>query len=290
MKIYEIKDYIYTIDTETGNEPEIISSYILNTEKPAVIESGPSSIVNSFLSIADEIGINVSDIEFIFLTHIHLDHGGGVGLLSKIFKNAKVIVHPYGVKHLINPEKLWNASKTILGKIAELYGAPVPVNSERIIAPKDGETISLGNERIKVIYSPGHASHHISYFLEESSTLFPGDSAGISHDGYVIPTTPPPCDFDKSIESIKKMRVLNPKYIAYTHFGLSDANNLLEKIEEKISEWRKIAVSSKSVEDMHNTLLDVDEDYQYFWKKMKDSKFADNFFRLSLEGFLSERR
>ncbi len=288
MKIVDEFDGIYVVDTEVGGEKGIIFSFIVVRDKVAIVESGPESTAHEFQDIFDELSLKPENVEYIAVTHVHLDHGGGAGSLSEICKNAKVLVHPKGEKHLVNPEKLWNASKSVLSEIADVYGEPKPLNSDRIIATEDMLEVSLGNSKIKVVHTPGHAPHHQSYVLDDK-VLFSGDSAGVYKDGKIIPTTPPIFDVDKALQSIDRMASISPEKIAFTHFDVGGGEQLA-KIREKLLSWKSIAESCETVEEMHEKLLEVDEDYKYFWNWLKDSKFAESYFHLALRGLMEAVR
>ena len=153
--------------------------------------------------------------------------------------NARLIVHPRGAPHLVNPEKLWTQSKQVLGEVAELYGAPEPVSPERIMQASDGTTVSLDKGvELEVIETLGHASHHFSYCEKSSQTVFPGDAAGIYLNKFdvIVPTTPPPFHLETALSSIDKLVQKAPKLLCYTHFGF--AENAVEKLHRHATQLR----------------------------------------------------
>ena len=169
MDIQRINDYIFMIDLKPANIEQFIGSYILKGEKTAIIECGPTSSIENLLKGLDKLKINREDINYVMVSHIHLDHGGGAGALLKHLPNAKLIVHPRGIPHLANPQKLWMQARQVLGKIAEIYGEPFSVPVERMVPAKDGMNVDLGNGiEIRVIETLGHASHHVSCLLYTS--------------------------------------------------------------------------------------------------------------------------
>ena len=246
MKIQKINDHLYLIDLEPVGFENFIASYVILGEKIAVVETGPASTVNNLLSCLNDIGINFEDVNFVAVSHIHLDHGGGAGTLMQHLPNAKLIVHPKGAPHLVNPEKLWTQSRQVLGKVAELYEEPAPVSPERIIQAADGMTIRLGRGiELEVLETLGHASHHLSYDEKNSGILFPGDAAGIYLNQFdiIVPTTPPPFYMETALSSIDKIIRKSPKLLCYTHFGV--ANNAIEKLERHATQlrlWAEIVV------------------------------------------------
>jgi len=219
---------VYLIDRSIEGSHGIIASYLVvgSRGEAAVIDPGPS---RGHESLADTIFHLLGDkgrLKYILLTHIHLDHGGGAGDLLEYFPNASIYVHPRGAPHLIDPSKLWKASLEILGDTARLYGEPKPVDKGSLHIPRDEESISLDGAAITVLYTPGHASHHMSYILGD--TVFAGDSAGTFQCSTLYPTTPFPFKLVDAISSIERMQSLKPRRIAYAHFGIHEpASELL---------------------------------------------------------------
>ncbi|MCW3981207.1 MAG: MBL fold metallo-hydrolase [Candidatus Bathyarchaeota archaeon] len=224
--------HIFLIDLKPTGFPGFISSYLIKGKKVAIVETGPTATIPNLLRGMEEIGISVEDVDYVAVSHIHLDHGGGVGKLLSYLPRAKLIVHKRGAPHIVNPERLWEQAKKVLGKVAEIYEKPVAVSSERIIVAEDGMTFELGdNIRIEVVETLGHASHHQSFYDEKSKGVFPGDTAGIYIPEFdvIIPTTPPPLYLETMLASIDKLRQLKPNSLYYSHFG--EASNALTKLQ-----------------------------------------------------------
>jgi glyoxylase-like metal-dependent hydrolase (beta-lactamase superfamily II) len=217
----EIGKNLFLIDLETAGIQKIIASYVLKGDKTIIVESGPSSSISNLLSGLQELNVRAEDVTYVAISHVHIDHGGGAGTLLKLLPNAKVIAHPRGVPHLVNPVKLWLQSKEVLGDLAEIFGEPVPVPEDRIIAAADGETIEVGNVKLKAIVTLGHASHHLSFYEPLNRGVFPGDAAGIylSQFDMVVPTAPPPFHLDIALASLHKLIRLNPQALYFSHFG-----------------------------------------------------------------------
>ncbi|MEM3699912.1 MAG: MBL fold metallo-hydrolase [Candidatus Bathyarchaeia archaeon] len=245
MSISKIGEYIYLIDVQVEGIKNFIGSYILKEKQVAIIETGPTSSVPNLLSGLKELNVKLEEVAYVAVSHVHLDHGGGVGTLLKFLPKAKVVVHPRGAPHLVNPEKLWQQSKGVLKGIAEIYGRPEPVPEERIIAATDGMTFDIGEADVKlrVVETLGHASHHQSYYEPSSKSLFPGDAAGIylSEIDAIVPTTPSPFRLDIALASLDKLISLKPKVLCYTHFGR--ASKPLEKLQtysHQLNLWAQI--------------------------------------------------
>jgi glyoxylase-like metal-dependent hydrolase (beta-lactamase superfamily II) len=245
MHTKEIGKNLFLIDLETGGFKNIIASYVLKGTQTLLVETGPSSSVSNLLSGLKELNVKPEDVAYVAISHVHIDHGGGVGALLKFLPNAKVIVHPRGVPHLINPEKLWLQAKEVLGSVAEIYSKPEPVPEDRLIVATEDVTFDVGdNVKLKAIETLGHASHHLSYYEPLNEGIFPGDAAGIylSEFDVVIPTTPPPFYLDIALASLEKLARLKPTALYYSHFGKAvDAGQRLQNYALQIKLWADIA-------------------------------------------------
>jgi glyoxylase-like metal-dependent hydrolase (beta-lactamase superfamily II) len=246
MHVTKLEDNIYLIDVEPGGLENFIASYVLKGKQVAIIETGPTSSVPNLLSGLKKLDVKLQDVAYVAVTHIHLDHAGGVGTLVENLPNAKVVVHAAAASHLVDPKKLWQQSREVQGKIiTDLYLEPEPVPAERIIAATDGMILDIGNNvGLRVVETLGHASHHQSYYETRRGGLFPGDAAGIylKELDVVVPTTPVPFRLDIALASLEKLVSLNPKALYYSHFGR--ATNAVERLRAYMSQlklWVSIA-------------------------------------------------
>ncbi len=266
MSVAKLEDHVYLIDVETAGIKNFIASYVLKGTNVAIIETGPSASVPNILLGLSKLGIEPKKVEYVAVSHIHLDHAGGVGTLLKHLPNAKVIVHPRGTPHLAHPEKLWEQSKLVLGEITKLYGQPEPVPENRLVPALDGMTFDLGNNiTFKVVETLGHSSHHQSYYETFGQGLFPGDAAGIyiNEIDAIVPTTPPPLRLDLVWASLTKLASLKPRNLFYSHFGkASDAVKKLEIYADQLRMWTKIAKQGidhgESVETIGKKIVEND--------------------------------
>ncbi|MHA1912794.1 MAG: MBL fold metallo-hydrolase [Promethearchaeota archaeon] len=243
MKIIKITPNLYDIRLELPgtNFTSILSSWVYKDDRLCfLVDTGPTSSIGSLKQALDELGIKKNDLQYIFLSHIHMDHAGGVGELIKSFPNAQVICHPKGIKHLINPEKLWEGSIKILGEVAKLYGKINPVPEERIIYRK-----YFADEKIKVIDTSGHAPHHLSYLFD--NIIFVGEAAGVNipiENGiFTRPATPPVFSYESTISSVKKLLAedLSRHMICYAHHGAKEnAVKFLNIAIEQVNLWIQI--------------------------------------------------
>lgn len=229
---------IHTIDLYFQAEKHSIGAFLIETEKgPILIETGPESTWEFLEKGIQDLGYQVEDIQHVLLTHIHFDHAGAAWKFAK--NGAKIYVHPIGIPHLANPEKLWNSAKMIYtDKMEMLWGTMESIPEEQLIPVDEGDTIDFGDAQIKVWYTPGHAVHHNAYQIDD--IIFTGDVAGVRiGDGPVAPPCPPP---DINVElwkkSIHKLKNLKPQALYLTHFSLQyNPQELLTNLEIKIDDW-----------------------------------------------------
>jgi glyoxylase-like metal-dependent hydrolase (beta-lactamase superfamily II) len=266
VSLTKIEDYLYLVDVETAGIKNFIASYILKGKQSAIVETGPTSSIPNLLYCLRELNIKPDEVAYVAVSHIHLDHGGGAGTLLKHLPKAKVVVHSRGAPHLADPEKLWQQSKMVLGRITEMYGKPESVPEDRIIAATDGMALDVGNGvKLKVIETLGHASHHLSYYVPLSNGIFPGDAAGIylNEIGVIVPTTPAPFRLDIALTSLDKLKALKPTALYYSHFGKADrAVEKLQAYERQLRLWAKIArkgvENKEGLEAISNRIIESD--------------------------------
>jgi glyoxylase-like metal-dependent hydrolase (beta-lactamase superfamily II) len=214
--------------------------YLIQAPKIALIDLGPASSLPSLLTALNDLSIKPQDVDFILSTHIHLDHLGGLSQALRLMPRAQVVVHPKGIRHLLDPVRLWEGSCEMLGEIALDYGKPDPVDEDRLLPAEDGMIIDLGNLSMEVFLTPGHAPHHLSYLIRSGGILFPGEAAGVyfPDTGVTRPASPPPFDLRKSLASVQKMIDARPAEIFYSHFGSSpDALTRLRHYREQLLFW-----------------------------------------------------
>lgn len=277
MHAKQIGKNLFLIDLETGGFKNLIASYVLKAKRTLIVETGPTSSVPNLLSGLKELDINPDDVDYVALSHIHIDHGGGIGTLLKKLPNAKVIVHSKGVPHLIDPVKLWAASQETLGFVAEIFGKPEPVPEDRIIVAEEGMIFDAGEgAKLKTLETAGHASHNLSFYEPQNQGVFPGDSAGayLVEFDTVFPTTPPPFRPDIALISLDKLISLNPQFLYYTHFGkASDAIKRLRSYQVQIKRWLNIVEESlehgENAETIRERIFTQDETIREVVPKLK---------------------
>jgi glyoxylase-like metal-dependent hydrolase (beta-lactamase superfamily II) len=193
-----------------GAEEIIASFLLLGEDSAAIVETGPTTCLDSLTGGFKEHGVAFEDIDQVFLTHIHLDHAGASGHLAELLPNATFYVHEVGRPHLVDPSKLWKSATRIYGeRMDELWGETCPVPEDRLVVLSGGEELEAAGGVLAAHYTPGHACHHLAYLEPDSGALFAGDVAGIRLPGqsYVRPPTPPPeIDLEAWVRSIEEIR------------------------------------------------------------------------------------
>jgi glyoxylase-like metal-dependent hydrolase (beta-lactamase superfamily II) len=234
------------IDLNFLGRPAIIATAILHgTAGVALVDPGPGSTLATLEQELAKKGIGFADVRQLLITHIHLDHAGSTGAIVERYPHIDVFVHERGAPHMIDPSKLLSSAGRLYGQdMDRLWGEVRPVDEARIRVLKGGETLSVGGREVKVEYTPGHASHHVSYFDRGSLMAFVGDTAGIRRGAgaYVMPPTPPPdIDIDAWHESQRKILAWEPDTLFLTHFGpVHGARQHMQAMFENMAEWSRI--------------------------------------------------
>ena len=238
---------VLEIDTMLGGWEKVTAGYLVEGPAPVLIETGSQTSVPVMLAALNQIGVGPEELAGVAVTHIHLDHAGGVGDVARAFPSATVYVHEKGARHLADPTRLVDSAARVYGPLLDsLYGRLDPTPPERLHVLGDGEEIEIGPGRTLVaIDSPGHAKHHVGLHDSLSGVLFAGDAVGVKlPDGGVLrPATPPPdFDLDQAIASLGKFAVRHPSGIALAHYGLLEQpEELLAEAEETLRLWAETA-------------------------------------------------
>lgn len=245
------------IDTKMHGYGGITGAFVVRGEKVALIETGPKSTVDNVVAGLESAGI--VNLDWIVVTHIHLDHAGAAGTLAQRFPEATVAVHPVGAPHLEDPAKLWSSASRIYGdRMEEMWGGIDPLPGERIRVLEDGDKIDLGGRSLQAIETPGHAYHHHAFLDDSTGMVFTGDAIGVRLPdlGVVRPATPPPeFHLPKAIESIRRIQALGASSLCLTHFGPAgdDVEKICEEGIEALEKW------AEWVRGARETTRDLDE-------------------------------
>ena len=242
-----IAEGVLEIDTHLGGWDRVTAGYLVEGDAPVLVETGSQSSVPSLLASLDRLGLGPDDLAGVVVTHIHLDHAGGVGDVARAFPKATVYVHPLGARHLADPTRLVDSAARVYGPLLDsLYGRLDPTPAERIRVLEDGERIRVGANRfLTAVDSPGHAKHHLGLHDNWSGTLFVGDAVGVKlPDGGVLrPSTPPPdFDLDLALRSLAAFAARRPTGLALAHYGLlADPLDVLDEADGTLRRWASVA-------------------------------------------------
>ncbi|MCS1351796.1 MBL fold metallo-hydrolase [Mechercharimyces sp. CAU 1602] len=241
----QLHEQLYMIDGFDLYQPERTGIYVLRIkEAVTLIETGPSISVPHVLKGLACLDIDSADVRYIIVTHIHLDHAGGAGLLMKSCPQAEIIVHERGQKHLIDPSRLiMGARQVYQDAFDDLFDPVLPVEANRVLVKGEGDVLRLGAERkLYFIDTPGHAKHHFSIYDNVSKGVFTGDTAGVRYvdglgegrDFFLPSTSPNQFDPEAMIASIERLRSFSPQRLFFGHFGMSDE---VDKALDEVTYW-----------------------------------------------------
>jgi glyoxylase-like metal-dependent hydrolase (beta-lactamase superfamily II) len=250
---------IHAIDTAYVRPVFDASHLIVHEGRAAFVDTGVSHSVPLLLAALDELSLAPMAVDFVFLTHVHLDHAGGAGQLMRALPNARAVLHPRGAPHMIDPGKLIEASIAVYGAetYASLYGEILPIDAERVVASTPGQHFSLAGRRLEILHTPGHALHHQAIFDHLSHGVFTGDTFGLSYrefdvDGRalaLLTTTPTQFDPDQLLDSIGRILALQPQAAYFTHYGeVRDLVRIGADLERQIGEYVRIARSHATLD------------------------------------------
>ncbi len=263
MSVEAITDTISLIDSPYHGRRGVLGTYLIRGEKSAVIDPGPAPLVPGVIEALEATG--VTHLDYILLTHIHLDHAAGCWKMLEAYPDAIIHCHPRGAAHVIDPTRLLAAAEEIYGDALKEFGEVRGVPAERVVESTDGETLDLGGISLEAIWTPGHSSHSQSYFERGSGVVFVGDAAGHypGNRGVLVPGSPPPHNPAKAADSLLRLMSYEPKTIAYSHFGyFGEAMALLERFLVQTRLWDRVArdgvEAGLSLKDIFDLLVEED--------------------------------
>lgn len=285
-----MKPLLIEIEQEIPGFKNFIGAWVCQGDMNIIFDVGPANSVSRLVDLLVSAGI--SRIDYIILTHIHIDHAGGLAGLIEHFPMAKVVCHAGGIRHLVDTSKLWSGSCDTLGSIADSLGRPKPVNEEKFIRHTD-----VNIHDMQIIETPGHAAHHLSFLYK--GILFSGEAAGNyfifnSHE-YMRPATPPRLFLNKFLESVDRLIALGDRRICYAHFGESESSlDMLLRFKEQVIRWKETikeemaAGSQGIIKRCTEKLIQNDPELEAFEIlepviQVRERNFISN----SIEGFVS---
>ncbi|HUG15318.1 MAG TPA: MBL fold metallo-hydrolase [Thermomicrobiales bacterium] len=231
------------IDLNFQGMPRVIAAYVARTDDgAALIEVGPASTIEALIEGLAALGVEPDAVRHLLVTHIHLDHVGAAGLLMDRWPHANLSVHEAGAPHAVDPTSLVRSATRIYGdEMDTLWGEIRAIPAERVRPVADGDELNIGGRKMRVLYTPGHASHHVAYHDVASNWVFAGDVAGvrIPPSRMAIPPTPPP-DVDVPLwhDSLSTLRAIQPDRLLLTHFGpVDDVDGQLSDVGRHLDDW-----------------------------------------------------
>lgn len=248
----ELGDGIIAIDTEYVRPMLDASHLIVDGGRAAFVDTGTNHSVDLLMDALRRSGHEPAQVEYVFLTHVHLDHAGGAGELMRRLPNARAVLHPRGARHMIDPAKLIEGSQAVYGEAlyAKMYGDIKPIPEDRIVVVDDGQRFELGGRTLQCLFTEGHARHHYVLSDPASAGVFTGDSFGISYRDFdtaagefIFPTTTPvhfdPAEAHKAIDRIMS---LGPKRLYLTHYSeVTDLPRLAHDMHRHIDAFVSLA-------------------------------------------------
>ncbi len=238
------------LDLDFRDTEGLVAAYLLpEPDGWALVETGPTTCHAALLAGIAEAGVAPAEIRHVFVTHIHLDHAGGVGALADALPNATFLAHEVGAPHLVDPSRLIASARRAWGPAADpLWGPIVPTPADRMVALRGGERFPLKSGTLEVILTPGHARHHLSFYDDRIRAVFTGDSAGVrlERSAHLRPAVPPPdLDLELLFSSVEEMRRRDPRLVLFSHFGPSpDGARDLARYRGIVEEWRDVALAA----------------------------------------------
>lgn len=274
---------IIAIDTEYVRPLQDASHLIIENGRAAFVDVGVNNSVPMLLAALQQFDLDAADVETVFLTHIHLDHAGGAGLLLQHLPNARCVLHPRGVRHMIDPSKLIAGTKAVYGdeQTEKMYGEIQPIDEARIAVADDGQMFSLNGRELQTFFTEGHARHHYCLSDPASKGVFTGDSFGVSYreldtaaGEFIIPTTTPihfdPAEAHKSVDRIMSYQ---PDRLYLTHYSeVRNLERLAADMHTGIDAYVDIAKRCKEAPDRTAVLQDAM--FEYFVSRLQDHGYT----------------
>ncbi len=263
----ELGNGITVVDAEY-TQPGIAALYLIQEAGDiAIVETGTNQSIPYIREVLESKALNFSDVKYIMPTHVHLDHAGGAGGLMQQCPNAKLVIHPYGAAHMIDPSRLIAGASAVYGEEAfkKLYGTILPVDEDRVIQAPDLFTLDLNGRILTFLDTPGHAGHHFSIYDKKSNGIFTGDTFGLSYpqlttaQGRFIFATTTPVQFnpDALLASIDKILATNPEKIYLTHFGeIQPTEKIVQQLKASVNAFVKISEDAKDMTEHRVEYID----------------------------------
>lgn len=259
---------IHTIDTGFERPLFDASHLIIEHGRAAFVDTGVNDSVPRLLAALAEHGLTPAAVDWVILTHVHLDHAGGAGLLMQSLPNARLVVHPRGARHMIDPSALVAGASGVYGAevVARTYGVVQPVPAAQVLEAPDGLVIDLAGRPLVCLDTPGHARHHICVWDARSRAFFTGDTFGLSYRDFdtdrgvfiIASSTPVQFDPEGMRTSIARMLAYKPQAMYLTHYSrVEDVPRLAQDLYAWIDAMVEIADAADGREDRHARMRDA---------------------------------
>ena len=251
-EITDLGNGVLAIDTQMAGWPGITAGYLILGERPCLVETGTATAAGKVRAALESCGIGAGDLATIVVTHIHLDHAGGVGDLARDFPAADVVVHEAGARHLVDPSRLMASAARVYGDdLDRLFGTLLPTDAARVRTVGETGTVDLGGGReLRSYFSPGHARHHVGLLDSLTGDLYVGDVAGvyIPDADIVRPATPPPdFDLDATLASLRMFGDLGPTRLLFSHFGpVEHVDDVLDRSAAELRRWVEVVGEART--------------------------------------------
>jgi glyoxylase-like metal-dependent hydrolase (beta-lactamase superfamily II) len=261
---FEAASRLAAIDTKMTGRFRVTSAYLVRARQPTLVETGPTTSADAVTQGLRSLGLDADDLAHVVVTHIHLDHAGGVGHIAARFPRATVWVHERGARHLADPTRLIGSAAQVYGgmdRLLDMFGPMDAVDAGRIRAIGEGDRLDLGDRALEVMNTPGHASHHVSLVDSESGALFTGDALGIHFPdvGVLRPATPPPdIDVELAVESIERIRGRAESALMFSHFGpVREVDELCGVAADRLRAWAGIVREAMEATDDLDRIAEI---------------------------------
>ena len=293
-QITTLDDGILAIDTEYVRPLQDASHLVVENGRGAFVDTGTNDSVPLLLDALRQQDLDVADVDFVFLTHVHLDHAGGAGLLMQHLPNALCVVHPRGAEHMVNPEKLIKGTEGVYGveRTREMYGDIRPIAEGRVVIAGDGRWLELNGRKLQTLFTEGHARHHYCLNDPTSRGVFTGDNFGVSYreldtaNGEFIFPTSTPASFDppEAHKSVDRIMSCEPKQVYLTHYSrVQDLDRLADDMHAGIDAYEQMALACRRADNRAEALEAAM--YQYLSSRLVEHGYrgGDDAIRAVLE-------
>lgn len=289
----DYRDNTITVDADYVQPDTAGFHMMIENGRAAFFDTGTSLSLTNAVAALKERGLSSEDVQFVIPTHVHLDHAGGAGAMMRAFPNARMIIHPRGARHMIDPTKLWQGTVGVYGeeRAAQLYGEVVPVPEERITVAEDDSEIDFQGRKLLFIDTPGHARHHFCVIDRQRRAVFAGDMLGISYrvfdsdrGPFVFPsTTPVQFEPEAFHESLERIEAFELEYAYLAHFGrIALSPDIFRALHQHVDRFVDIALQVENESDREAVLIERLAKYLFNEVKAHGSHIADDKIRMNL--------